>query len=86
MAQESNVLIEMIFEQARQLPPESLSDLAKYVEFLTYKTSGDWVEDHPISVAQITKLDGILEGFDFSPEVLAEARRELWSGFGDIDL
>ncbi|MEZ4767097.1 MAG: hypothetical protein R2844_01560 [Caldilineales bacterium] len=56
------------------------------MEFLTYKTSGDWVEDHPISVAQITKLDGILEGFDFSPEVLAEARRELWSGFGDIDL
>jgi hypothetical protein len=26
--------------------------------------------------------EGILEGYDFSPEFIAEARKELWAGFG----
>lgn len=41
MTPESNVLIERIYEQARQLPPESLADLAKFMEFLTFKASSD---------------------------------------------
>jgi hypothetical protein len=27
--------------------------------------------------------DGILKGVDFSPEYIAEARKELWAGFGE---
>lgn len=27
--------------------------------------------------------EGILKGFDFSPEYIAEARKELWVGFGE---
>jgi len=28
--------------------------------------------------------EGILEGFDFSPEYIAKARIALWAGFGEI--
>jgi hypothetical protein len=27
--------------------------------------------------------EGILQGFDFSPEYIAKARKELWIGFGE---
>jgi hypothetical protein len=31
------------------------------------------------------KLEGLLEGYDFSPEFIAEARRGMWGNFpGDI--
>lgn len=85
MTPESNVLIERIYEQARQLPPESLTDLAKFMEFLTFKASSDTTEDRLVDVSQIMKLEGILVGYDVSPEALAETRRELWAGFGELD-
>lgn len=28
--------------------------------------------------------EGILKGFDFSPEYITGARKELWAGFGEI--
>jgi hypothetical protein len=34
------VLAQQICEQARQLSPENLADLAKYVEFLRFKSQG----------------------------------------------
>jgi hypothetical protein len=29
----------------------------------------------------IKDLEGILDGYDFSPEFIAEARREMWANF-----
>ncbi len=85
MTLESNVLIEQIYEQARQLPPERLADLAEFMEFLTFKASRDTMQHRPVEVARIVKLEGILAGYDVSPEALAEVRRELWHGFGELD-
>lgn len=87
MTVDTNTLAKQIYEQARQLPPESLTDLAKYVEFLNYRTGGDKAVEQPIDVTQIVKLEGILEGYgiDVSPERLAEVRREMWRKFEDLE-
>ena len=79
MTPESNVLIERIYEQARQLPPESLADLAKYVEFLRFKDRS-FMSDEPLvsGKLRIVNMRGLLKGYDFSPELLVEVRREMW--------
>ena len=90
MTLDSNALAQQIYEQARQLPAESLEGLAQYVEFLMYK-SGD--RDRKIDVEPvdksllIVKLGGILEGYDIdvSPEKLAEVRRVMSLKFEDIE-
>ncbi|MCB0003182.1 MAG: hypothetical protein KDI07_04310 [Anaerolineae bacterium] len=80
MTVDTNVLARQIYEQARQLPPESLTDLAKYVEFLQFKV-GDRLADEPSlpDGLRVVNLRGLFKGYDFSPELLAEARREMWS-------
>ena len=78
MTIDTGVLAQQIYEQARQLSPENLADLAKYVEFLRFKT-----QDAPKGTStprklRVVKLRGLFKGYDFSPELLAEARREMW--------
>lgn len=82
MATSTRNLIESIYEQAHRLPPDSLLELAKYVEYLQFKASGH-VTQVPVNGDVLHRLDGILEGYDFYPELLAAARQELWQGFGD---
>lgn len=78
MTIDTGVLAKQIYDQARQLSPESLADLAKYVEFLRFKTQ-DVASQPPLSdKLRIVKLRGVLKGYDFSPELLAEARRDMW--------
>jgi hypothetical protein len=84
MATSTGNLIDIIYEQARRLPPDSLLELAKYVEYLQYKVSGQEMIQVPVNGDVLSRLDGILEGYDFSPELLATARQELWQGFGDV--
>ncbi len=74
-----------IYQQISELPQESLADLAKYIEFLRFKadkssseTEEEAEEEKPL---RIIKLGGLLEGYDFSPEFIAEARREMWGNF-----
>jgi predicted DNA-binding antitoxin AbrB/MazE fold protein len=43
-------------------------------------------EESPIPPLRIVKLGGILEGYDFSPELLAEARREMWRKYHEDSL
>ena len=33
---------------------------------------------------RVVKLCGLLEGYDFSPELLAKARREMWQSLESI--
>lgn len=67
-----------IIEQIEQLPPESLDDLASYVEFLRFKARSTQAITTPSEKLRVVNLRGLLAGYDFSPEFLAEARREMW--------
>lgn len=78
MSADTGVLAEQIYEQARQLSPESLADLAKYVEFLRFKAQEVTKDTTAPGKLRVVKLRGVLKGYDFSPELLAEARREMW--------
>ena len=78
MTIDTGVLAKQIYEQARQLSPENLADLAKYVEFLRFKTQDVTKGTSTPNKLRIVKLRGLFKGYDFSPELLAEARREMW--------
>lgn len=67
-----------IIEQIKVLPPESLDDLASYVEFLRFKARSTKAITTPSEKLRVVNLRGLLAGYDFSPEFLAEARREMW--------
>lgn len=85
-----STLVQKIYEQAQALPDESLLELARYIEFLKFKarksTRKSAPKERPLSTQQIVHLEGLLNGYDFSPEILAEARREMWQNFGNIEL
>ena len=86
MATARSDLVDKIAEQARRLPAESLRDLATYLEFLQFKATGR-EQTQPLTHGDLlAKLDGILAGYDFSPEMVAAARREMWRGFGEAEL
>lgn len=66
-----------IYEQAQELPPESLRDLAQYVEFLRFKAGTKGQVESPAGL-RVVKLRGLLKGVDVSPEMLAAVRQEMW--------
>ena len=78
MTIDTGVLAKQIYEQARQLSPENLADLAKYVEFLRFKTQDAPKGTSTPNKLRIVKLRGLFKGYDFSPELLAKVRREIW--------
>ncbi len=75
-------LAEKLQREILELPPESLPDLEKFVEFLRFKAkpkkARKITEDVPLKVVN---LRGILKGYDFSPEFIKESRREMWRKF-----
>ena len=76
-----------IYQQILELPQESLVELAKFIEFLRFKAGESATETKAEKPLRIIKLGGLLEGYDFSPEFIAEARREMWGNFPrDIDI
>jgi len=81
------VLAQRIYEQIQELPEESLLELSKYLEFLRFKARKPKAKPAPkeqqTPPLRIVKLGGILKGYDFSPEFIAEARREMWKKFED---
>jgi hypothetical protein len=84
-----SVTYQDIYQQILELPQESLVDLARYVEFLRFKAdkTEPRTEDADERPFRPVKLGGLLEGYDFSPEFIAEARREMWGNFPrDIEI
>lgn len=75
------VTVQQIYEQIQNLPQESLLELTRYIEFLHFKARIATVEAQPASSLRIVKLGGLLKGYDFSPEFIAEGRREMWKKF-----
>jgi len=74
----TTVTVQQIYKQIQNLPQESLPELAKYIEFLRFKSHTLATEAQPTTPLRIIKLGGLLKGYDFSPEFIAEARREMW--------
>ncbi len=70
-----------IYQQILELPQERLVDLSRYIEFLRFKADGTNKGKQAKKHVHIRDLEGLLEGYDFSPEFIAEARREMWGSF-----
>ena len=76
-----------IYQQILELPQESLVELVKFIDFLRFKAGESATETKAEKPLRIIKLKGLLKGYDFSPEFIAEARREMWGNFPrDIDI
>lgn len=67
-----------IHQAIDRLPDDALPDLADFIERLK---SGIRRQERP-RFKEVISLEGLWEGYDFSPEFIAEARRELWRGMG----
>lgn len=76
--QSTTTTTQQLFEQIKALPNDSLSELATCVDFLRFK-AGQEADSKPAEKRlRVVKLRGVFKGYDFSPEALAEARREMW--------
>ncbi|MBU0703447.1 MAG: hypothetical protein KKC18_06230 [Chloroflexi bacterium] len=62
---------EQIIYTLDELPPESLREVQQYLDFLRFKIRKQ--ADEP-AVA----IGGLLEGYSFTDEDIAQARREMW--------
>jgi hypothetical protein len=79
---DSTALTHKLQQQVLELPPESLPDLEKFIEFLRFKFQPRKPKPAKANPPlKIVRLGGLLKGYDFSPELLAEARREMWHRF-----
>jgi hypothetical protein len=75
-------LTEKLQQEILELPQETLPELETFIEFLRFKAKprkSKRAETNP--PLKIVNLRGILKGYDFSPEFIAEARREMWRKF-----
>jgi len=61
-----------------KLPDDALSELIAYMEFLQFKHTQD-IKGDTVPFKPVNLPEGILEGYDFSPELIAQARHELWA-------
>ena len=77
------VSVQEIQQQINALPPESLPELSNFVNYLLFKLQKTKTRKKKTKPLKIVDLEGIAEGCDFSPELLAEARREMWRKFQD---
>lgn len=78
---ESTLTHQDIYQQILELPQDTLADLAKYIEFLRFRAGETQAKAEVEKPLRIVDLEGFLEGYDFSPEFIAGARREMWGNF-----
>ena len=76
MNNQTTINVQELFEQIQRLPPSNLPEIAEFVDFLRFKT-----QKKPTTSLRVVKLGGLLKGYDFPPELLVEARAELWRKF-----
>ncbi|MDL1896919.1 DUF2281 domain-containing protein [Anaerolineae bacterium CFX7] len=74
--------VKQMNESIKALPPESMEELAVFVQYLQYKYQRQAIRKRRPKPTRLKDLHGILKGYDFSPEKIAEARREMWGNFG----
>jgi hypothetical protein len=81
---DSVALTQKLQQQVQELPPESLPELEKFIEFLRFKFQARKPKATAKPVLDTThavRLEGLLQGYEFSPEFIKEARREMWRKF-----
>jgi len=82
-------LAQKIQQEVLELPPESLPDLEKFIEFLRFRSEPHREKEDETEILDTTaarSLRGILKGYDFSPGFIAEARKEMWRKFHVEDI
>ena len=62
---------EQIIHALDELPPEALHEVQKFLDFLRFK-SQEQVREPAVA------LGGLLQGYRFTKEEIAQARREMW--------
>ena len=73
---------QQIYKAIDELPPESLPEVAQFLEFLKFKQA----QEQAIPQKRIVKLGGLWKDQpEITDEDIAEARREMWSKFGERD-
>ncbi len=79
---DTGVLAQKVYQEAQEFPEESLLEIMRFMEFLRFKTrKAERAEEQRLDPVPLRNLRGILKGYDFSPEFIAEARREMWHKF-----
>jgi len=73
-----DISVERLMEKISTLPSAELSELDTFVDFLRFKAqqASPTEAEAPL---RLIHLQGLLSGYDTSPEALAELRRELWA-------
>ena len=77
-------LAEKLQQEILELPQETLPDLEKFIEFLRFRSEsrlGKEDATERLDTTAARSLRGILKGYDFSPEFIAEARKDMWRRF-----
>ena len=77
-------LAEKIQQEILELPQETLPELEKFIEFLRFRSEsrlGKEDATERLDTTAARSLRGILKGYDFSPEFIAEARKDMWRRF-----
>ena len=77
-----------LYQTIDRLPENTLIELTRFIEFLQFKSRRDVQANEGTATKGETPFnpvyfpEGILQGYEFSPEFIADARKELWAGFG----
>ncbi len=78
----TNLTKQQLYKTIDELPPESLSEVAQFLEFLKFKQA----RGQAIPQKRIVKLGGLWKDQpEITEEDIAEARREMWGKFGERD-
>jgi len=77
-----------LYQAIDRLPENALIELTRFIEFLQFKSQRDVQVNEDTATKGETPFnpvyfpEGILQGYEFSPEFIADTRKELWAGFG----
>lgn len=71
------ISVQQIFEKIRTLPSEELFELDNFIEFLRFKMQNTPEAEARNGMRHI-HLRGILAGYEITPDMLSEVRRDLW--------
>jgi hypothetical protein len=71
-----------VTEVLKNLPEEGQTELASYLEYLRFKYQVKPARTQHAKKVRLKDLKGILKGYNFSSEVIAQARQEMWGTLG----
>ena len=79
---EAVLVKQQILSALEILPEDTLREVQLFLDYLRFRQINPMASTIPF---QPVKLGGLLEGYRFDDETIAEARREMWGNFGEAD-